>query len=52
MLLVLPEDRLYNDLDDDILSENYHRILYSSSEGYASLIIIDDMMSALKIHHY
>ena len=37
-------------MDYDKLSEIYHRILifHLSSEGYESLIIIDDMMSALK----
>ena len=44
----LPDDQLYNELDYDTLSEIYHRILPLSSEGYDSLIIIDDMMSALK----
>jgi len=48
ILLDLPDDQIYNDLDYDTLSEIYHRILHLSSEGYDSLIIIDDMMSALK----
>ena len=48
ILLDLPDDQIYNELDYDTLSEIYHRILHLSSEGYDSLIIIDDMMSALK----
>ena len=48
VLLDLPDDQIYNELDYDTLSEIYHRILHLSSEGYDSLIIIDDMMSALK----
>ena len=51
ILLDLPDDQLYNDLDYDTLSEIYSRILHLSSEGYDSLIIIDDMMSALKTHN-
>ena len=51
ILLDLPDDQIYNELDYDTLSEIYHRILHLSSEGYDSLIIIDDMMSALKTHN-
>ena len=48
ILLDLPEDQLYNKLDYDTLNDIYHRVLHLLSDGYDSLIIIDDMTSALK----
>jgi hypothetical protein len=44
----LPRDQLYSELTVENLSEVYEKVQENSSEGYNSLLIIDDFQTSLK----
>jgi hypothetical protein len=44
----LPEDQVYDDLNENVLSEIYDKLKDNSSEGYFSLLIIDDFQDMFK----
>lgn len=44
----LPEDQVYNDLNEEVLNTIYERAKEDSSEGYYSLLIIDDFQNMFK----
>lgn len=44
----LPENQLFDTLDENILQEIYQNMKEDSSEGYYSLLIIDDFQAQLK----
>ena len=46
----LPENQLYEELNEETISEIYSKLKENSEEGHRSLIIFDDVQKALKNH--
>ena len=44
----LPEDQVYDDLNENVLNEIYDKLKDNSSEGYFSLLIVDDFQDMFK----
>ena len=46
----LPEEQIYEELNQETISDLYARLKENSSRGYKSLVIYDDVQKALKIN--
>ena len=46
----LPESQLYEELNEETISEIYSKLKENSEEGYRSLVIYDDVQKSLKNH--
>ena len=44
----LPEDQVYDDLTESVLNDIYEKVKEDSSQGYYSLLIIDDFQNMFK----
>jgi len=44
----LPNDQVYDDLNENVLNDIYNKLKDNSSEGYFSLLIIDDFQDMFK----
>lgn len=44
----LPSDQVYDDLNENVLNDIYNKLKDNSSEGYFSLLIIDDFQDMFK----
>jgi hypothetical protein len=46
----LPEDQIYEELNEETITDIYNKLRQNSENGYKSLVIYDDVQKSLKNH--